>query len=80
MHPSCNDSVFLLFICSYSPIPRMIIELTDYVTIEEMLVAIQDISFKCNSLKTGSALAFAAHAMSRLDTVREDAAKVSDLL
>lgn len=58
----------------------MSIELTDYVTIEELLVAIQDLSLKGGSLRTGSALAFAAHAMSRLDTLREDAAKVSDLL
>lgn len=60
-------------------IPRMSIELTDYVTMEEMLVAIQRLSLKGGSLKTGSALVFAAHAMSRLDTLREDAAKVSDL-
>lgn len=58
----------------------MSIELTDYVTIEEMLVAIQDLFLKGSSLKTGSALVFAAHVMSRLDTLREDAAKVSDLL
>lgn len=58
----------------------MSIELTDYVTIEEILVAIQDLSLKGSNLKTGSALAFAAHAVSRLDMLREDAAKVSDLL
>lgn len=60
--------------------PRMSIELTDYVTIEEILVAIQELSFKRSNLKTGAALAFAAHAMSRPATLREDAAKVSDLL
>ncbi|KAM6320925.1 uncharacterized protein AAHN32_011077 [Aegotheles albertisi] len=60
--------------------PRMSIELTDYVTIEEMLVAIQDLSFKGSSLKTGSALAFAARTMSRLDTLREDAVKVVVLI
>lgn len=58
----------------------MSIELTDYVSMEEMLVAIQGLSLKGSSLKTGSALLFAAHAMSRLDTLREDAAKVGDLL
>jgi len=58
----------------------MSVELTDYVTIKEMLVAIQDLSIKGSSLKTGSALAFAAHTMSRLDMLREDAAKVSSLL
>ncbi|XP_071590457.1 collagen alpha-1(VII) chain-like [Heliangelus exortis] len=65
-----------LAVALYKEKPRMNIELTDYVTIEEMLVAIQDLSFKGGSLKTGSALAFAARAMSHLDTVPEDAAKV----
>ncbi|XP_061202804.1 collagen alpha-1(VII) chain-like [Neopsephotus bourkii] len=69
-----------LAVALYGEKPRMIIELTDYVTIEEMLVAIQDISFECNTLKTGAALAFAAHAMSHLDTMREDAAKVVVLI
>ncbi|XP_068256680.1 collagen alpha-1(VII) chain-like [Nyctibius grandis] len=69
-----------LAVALYGEKPRMSIELTDYVTIEEMLVAIQDLSFKGGSLKTGSALAFAAHAMSRLDTLREDAAKVVVLI
>lgn len=58
----------------------MSIELTDYVTIEEILVAIQEISIKGSSLKVGSALAFAAHAMSRPATLRENAAKVNSLL
>ncbi|XP_030336058.1 collagen alpha-1(VII) chain-like isoform X5 [Strigops habroptila] len=65
-----------LAVALYGEKPRMSIELTDYVTIEEMLVAIEDLSFKGSTLKTGSALAFAAHAMSRLDTLREGAAKV----
>ncbi|NWU70126.1 COCA1 protein, partial [Pterocles burchelli] len=69
-----------LAVALYGEKPRMSIELTDYVTIEEMLVAIQDLSLKGSSLKTGSALAFAAHAMSRLDTLREDAAKVVVLI
>ncbi|XP_010186148.1 PREDICTED: collagen alpha-1(XIV) chain-like, partial [Mesitornis unicolor] len=64
-----------LAVALYEEKPSMSIELTDYVTIEEMLVAVQDLSLKGGSLKTGSALAFAAHAMSRLDTLREDAAK-----
>ncbi|XP_049669708.1 collagen alpha-1(VII) chain-like [Accipiter gentilis] len=69
-----------LAVALYGEKPRMSIELTDYVTIEEMLVAIQDLSLKGSSLRTGSALAFAAHAMSRLDTLREDAAKVVVLI
>ncbi|GAB0175456.1 collagen alpha-1(VII) chain-like [Grus japonensis] len=69
-----------LAVALYGEKPRMSIELTDYVNIEEMLVAIQDLSLKGSSLKTRSALAFAAHAMSRLDTLREDAAKVVVLI
>ncbi|XP_010132382.1 PREDICTED: collagen alpha-1(XIV) chain-like [Buceros rhinoceros silvestris] len=65
-----------LAVALYGEKPRMKIEFTDYVTIEEMLVAIQNVSVKGGSLKTGSALAFAADAMSRLDMLREDAAKV----
>ncbi|XP_025008919.2 collagen alpha-1(VII) chain isoform X2 [Gallus gallus] len=64
----------------YGEKPRMSIELTDYVTIEEILVAIQEISIKGSSLKVGSALAFAAHAMSRPATLRENAAKVVVLI
>ncbi|OXB71198.1 UNVERIFIED_CONTAM: hypothetical protein H355_013273 [Colinus virginianus] len=64
-----------LAVALYGGKPRMSIELTDYVTIEEILVAIQEISIKSSSLKVGSALAFAAHAMSRPATLREDAAK-----
>ncbi|NXJ66002.1 CO7A1 protein, partial [Rostratula benghalensis] len=69
-----------LAVALYGEKPRMSIELTDYVTIEEMLVAIQDLSFKGGSLKTGSALAFAARAMAHQDTLREDAAKVVVLI
>ncbi|XP_009881324.1 PREDICTED: collagen alpha-1(XIV) chain-like [Charadrius vociferus] len=69
-----------LAVALYGEKPRMSIELTDYVTIEEILVAIQDLSFKGGNLKTGSALTFAAHAMSRLDMLREDAAKVVVLI
>ncbi|XP_064905402.1 collagen alpha-1(VII) chain isoform X1 [Columba livia] len=69
-----------LAVALYGEKPRMSIELTDYVSMEEMLVAIQGLSLKGGSLKTGSALVFAAHAMSRLDTLREDAAKVVVLI
>ncbi|XP_051480720.1 collagen alpha-1(VII) chain-like [Apus apus] len=64
-----------LAVALYGEQPRMSIELTDYVTLKELLVAIQDLSFKGGSLKTGSALGFAAHTISHLDTLREDAAK-----
>ncbi|NXA07818.1 CO7A1 protein, partial [Sapayoa aenigma] len=69
-----------LAVALYGEKPRMSIELTDYVTIRDVLVAIQDLSLKGSSLKTGSALAFAAHALSRQDTLREEAAKVVVLI
>ncbi|XP_054033821.1 collagen alpha-1(VII) chain-like [Dryobates pubescens] len=69
-----------LAVALYGKTPSMSIELTDYVTIEEMLVAIQDLSFKGSILQTGLALAFAAHSMTHLDTLREDAAKVVVLI
>ncbi|XP_065599889.1 collagen alpha-1(VII) chain-like [Cyrtonyx montezumae] len=69
-----------LAVALYGGKPRMSIGLTDYVTIQEILVAIQEISIKGSSLKVGSALAFAAHAMSHPATLREDAAKVVVLI
>ncbi|XP_062436150.1 collagen alpha-1(VII) chain-like isoform X7 [Rhea pennata] len=64
----------------YEEKPRMSIELMDYVTIEEMLVAIQDLSFKGGNLKTGSALAFVAYAVFHPTMLREDAAKIVVLI
>ncbi|CAN8210468.1 unnamed protein product [Coccothraustes coccothraustes] len=64
----------------YGETPRMSVELTDYVTIREKLDAVQDLSFKGSSLQTGSALAFAAQALARQDTLREAAAKVVVLI
>ncbi|NWI19216.1 CO7A1 protein, partial [Crypturellus soui] len=64
----------------YEEKPRMSIELTDYVTIEEMLVAIQDLSFKGGSLKTGSALAFVARDVFHPTMLREDAARILILI
>ncbi|NWI96044.1 CO7A1 protein, partial [Pitta sordida] len=69
-----------LAVALYGDKPRMSIELTDYVTIKDTLVAIQDLSPKGSSLRTGSALAFAAHALSRQETLREEAAKVLVLI
>ncbi|XP_066175632.1 collagen alpha-1(VII) chain-like [Sylvia atricapilla] len=64
----------------YGETPRMSIELTDYVTIKEMLDAVQDLSFKGSSLQTGSALVFAAQALSHQDTLGQEAAKVVVLI
>nr|XP_009677636.1 PREDICTED: collagen alpha-1(VII) chain-like [Struthio camelus australis] len=69
-----------LGVALYEEKPRMSIELTDYVTIEEMLVAIQDLSFKGGSLKTGSALAFVARAVFHPTMPRKDAAKIVVLI
>ncbi|RMC10560.1 hypothetical protein DUI87_13365 [Hirundo rustica rustica] len=60
----------------YGETPRMSVELTDYETIKETLDAVRDLSFQGSSLRTGSALAFAAQALSHRDTLREEAAKV----
>ncbi|OWK62848.1 Collagen alpha-1(VII) chain, partial [Lonchura striata] len=64
----------------YGETPRMSVELTDYVAIKETLDAVQDLSFKGSSLRTGSALAFAAQALAHQDTQREEAAKVVVLI
>ncbi|KAM4902080.1 uncharacterized protein FYW23_002737 [Sylvia borin] len=64
----------------YGETPRMSVELTDYVTIKEMLDAVQDLSFKGSSLQTGSALVFAAQALSHQDTLGREAAKVVVLI
>ncbi|NXD29651.1 CO7A1 protein, partial [Spelaeornis formosus] len=64
----------------YGETPRMSVELTDYMTIKETLEAVQALSSKGSSLQTGSALAFAAQALSHQDTPREEAAKVVVLI
>ncbi|KAM8820166.1 uncharacterized protein ACNFOS_001765 [Eudromia elegans] len=69
-----------LGVALYEEKPRMSIELTDYVTIEEVLVAIQDLSFKGGTLKTGSALAFVAQAVFHPTVLREDAARILILI
>lgn len=58
------------------PAPRVSIELTDYITIEEVLVAVRELSFKGGSAKTGDALAFVAHGVFSPAVSRGDVAKV----
>ncbi|KAH1187770.1 hypothetical protein KIL84_020519, partial [Mauremys mutica] len=64
----------------FLPAPRMSIELTDYVTIEEVLVAVRELSFQGGSVKTGDALAFVAHVVFSPAAARGDAAKIIVLI
>ncbi|XP_044849937.1 collagen alpha-1(VII) chain-like isoform X5 [Mauremys mutica] len=64
----------------YAEKPRMSIELTDYVTIEEVLVAVRELSFQGGSVKTGDALAFVAHVVFSPAAARGDAAKIIVLI
>lgn len=58
---------------------RISIGLTDYLTIEEVLVAVRDLLLKGGNTKTGNALSFIADTMVRAGALRTDAAKVSQL-
>ncbi|XP_053112230.1 collagen alpha-1(XII) chain-like [Hemicordylus capensis] len=60
--------------------PRISIELTDYITIEEVLVAVRDLFFKGGNAKTGNALSFLADMIISAGMLREDAAKVVILI
>ncbi|CAM4481589.1 unnamed protein product [Lepidochelys olivacea] len=64
----------------YAEKPRMSIELTDYVTIEEVLVAIRELSFQGGNAKTGDALVFVAHVVFSPAAARGDAAKIVVLI
>ncbi|EMP39426.1 Collagen alpha-1(XII) chain, partial [Chelonia mydas] len=65
-----------LGVALYAEKPRMSIELTDYVTIEEVLVAVRELSFQGGSAKTGDALVFVAHVVFSPAAARGDAAKI----
>ncbi|XP_029766678.1 collagen alpha-1(XIV) chain-like [Terrapene carolina triunguis] len=69
-----------LGVALYAEKPRMSIELTDYVTIEEVLVAVRELSFQGGSVKTGDALAFVAHVVFSPAAARGDAAKIVVLI
>ncbi|KAL8222481.1 UNVERIFIED_CONTAM: hypothetical protein K2H54_076994 [Gekko kuhli] len=59
---------------------RISIGLTDHITIEDVLVAIRDLSFKGGHGRTGDAFAFLADATIHAGMWREDAAKVVILI
>ncbi|XP_067391047.1 collagen alpha-1(VII) chain-like [Emydura macquarii macquarii] len=69
-----------LGVALYAEKPRVGIELTDYITIEEVLVAVRELSFKGGSAKTGDALAFVAHGVFSPAASRGDAAKILVLI
>ncbi|XP_060100441.1 collagen alpha-1(XII) chain-like [Heteronotia binoei] len=64
----------------YGDKPRISIDLTDYITIEEVLVTIRDLSFKGGHGKTRDAFAFLADVVIHAGMFREDAAKVVILI
>ncbi|XP_069763800.1 collagen alpha-1(VII) chain [Narcine bancroftii] len=63
----------------YSDLPRTPIALSDYVTIEEVLVAIRDLSFKGGNAKIGVVLDFLSHSVFR-QSAREDTPKIVVLI
>ncbi|KAJ6666310.1 hypothetical protein lerEdw1_000582, partial [Lerista edwardsae] len=60
--------------------PRISIGLMDYLTIEEVLVAVRDLLLKGGNTKTGNALSFLADTMASAGALRADAAKVVILI
>ncbi|XP_077196918.1 uncharacterized protein LOC143838901 [Paroedura picta] len=64
----------------YGDKPRISIDLTDYITVEEVLVAIRDLSFQGGHGKTGDAFAFLADSAFSRGKLREDVAKVVILI
>ncbi|XP_055509355.1 LOW QUALITY PROTEIN: collagen alpha-1(VII) chain-like [Leucoraja erinacea] len=64
----------------YSDHPRTAIALTDYVRIEEVLVAIRDLTFKGGNTKTGAALDFLMESVFSQSMTRENTPKVMVLI
>ncbi|XP_078504941.1 uncharacterized protein LOC144763327 [Lissotriton helveticus] len=64
----------------YGDAPRMSIELSDYVTIEEVLLAVRDLAYGGGNTRTGDALAFLANTVFDTSISREEAAKIVILL
>ncbi|XP_042323752.1 collagen alpha-1(VII) chain-like [Sceloporus undulatus] len=64
----------------YGDKPRISIDLTDYITIEEVLVAVRDLVFKGGDGGTGSAFSFLLETMIITGALRGDAAKVVVLI
>ncbi|XP_075199632.1 uncharacterized protein LOC142302455 [Anomaloglossus baeobatrachus] len=64
----------------YGDSPRMSIELSDYETIQEVLLALQSVAYKGGNTKTGEALAFLADRVFNPSISREDVPKIVLLL
>ncbi|XP_069813976.1 collagen alpha-1(VII) chain-like [Dendropsophus ebraccatus] len=64
----------------YGDSPRMSIELSDYETIQEVLLALQNVAYKGGNTKTGEALAFLADRVFNPSISREDVPKIVLLL
>nr|XP_033814724.1 collagen alpha-1(VII) chain-like [Geotrypetes seraphini] len=64
----------------YGDMMRMSIELSDYVSTEDLQQAVGDISYKGGNTKTGEALAFLAETTFGPSRSREDAAKIVILI
>ncbi|XP_059510485.1 collagen alpha-1(VII) chain isoform X4 [Stegostoma tigrinum] len=64
----------------YSDNPRTGIALTDYGTIEEVLVAIRDLPFQGGNTKTGAALSFLAHSEFSSTMTSENTSKIMVLI
>ncbi|XP_075715534.1 uncharacterized protein LOC142750416 [Rhinoderma darwinii] len=64
----------------YGDSPRMSIELSDYETIQEVLLALQNVAYKGGNTKTGEALAFMADRVFNPSISREDVPKIVLLL
>ncbi|XP_062839396.1 collagen alpha-1(VII) chain isoform X4 [Anolis carolinensis] len=64
----------------YGDKPRISIDLTDYITIEEVLVAVRDLSFQGGNARTGHALSFLVDTLITAGALRGDAAKVVILI
>ncbi|XP_077118915.1 uncharacterized protein LOC143774986 [Ranitomeya variabilis] len=64
----------------YGDSPRMSIELSDYETIQEVLLALQAVEYKGGNTKTGEALAYLADRVFNPSISREDVPKIVLLL
>ncbi|XP_039618097.1 collagen alpha-1(VII) chain [Polypterus senegalus] len=64
----------------YSDKPRMKIALTDYVTIEEVLVAVRDLPYEGGNTKTGEALKYLMESVFSFSVIRDDAPKIAILI
>ncbi|XP_072003589.1 uncharacterized protein [Engystomops pustulosus] len=64
----------------YGDSPRMSIELSDYETTQEVLLALQNVAYKGGNTKTGEALAFLADRVFNPSISREDVPKIVLLL